>query len=244
MLKHLVRGLAIGAGAMFFFDPARGKRRRALVRDQLISLSRRGGDFFDKALRDTRHRIEGTMAEVTSALQHEDVTDDVLVERVRSKIGRYVSRPRAIEVAADHGRVVLNGSVPPAEVPGLLSAVWGVRGVRDVENHTTPAMEDGSDRRGDLMRGDQPDILQANWAPATRLVMGGLGTYWMLDCLLRPRLSSVALGTLGFGLVLNCMTNCVQGGGSSAGASSKEGFAHEEDSLVGAGASHRSRTPK
>jgi hypothetical protein len=29
-------GLGMGAGLMFIFDPVRGKRRRALVRDQLV----------------------------------------------------------------------------------------------------------------------------------------------------------------------------------------------------------------
>jgi hypothetical protein len=196
---------------MFFLDPVRGRRRRGLVRDQIISFTRRCGDFFDKALRDAQHRIEGTIAETSASFRHEQVDDDVLVERVRSKIGRHVSHPRAIEVSAHDGHVVLSGAILRNEVPGLLSAVWGVRGVLDVEDRTTPHTEAGnvSDLQGGRQRwGDEPEILQANWAPATRLFMGGIGTWLLLGCLARRNLASMAWGTIGFGLLLNSMSHC------------------------------------
>src|SRR5687768_10115656 len=88
MLQGLLRGIAVGAGAMFFFDPVRGNRRRALVRDQFTRLTHRTGCFFDKAIRDLQHRAEGTMAECSAALRQEEVSDDVLSARVRSKLGR------------------------------------------------------------------------------------------------------------------------------------------------------------
>ena len=38
-----LRGIGAGAGFMYFFDPDRGKRRRALVRDQMNGhIGRRG----------------------------------------------------------------------------------------------------------------------------------------------------------------------------------------------------------
>jgi hypothetical protein len=218
MLEGLLKGAALGAGAMFFFDPVRGNRRRALVRDQFIKFSHRTGDFFDKAIRDAEHRIEGTMAELSGALHHEQVSDDVLVERVRSKIGRCVSHPRAIEVSAHQGCVVLSGPVLAEEVPSLLGCVWRVRGVRGVEDQTTPHAEPGniSDLQGGRSRsGDIPELLQANWAPATRLFMGGVGTWLMLSCLLRRNLSSFLWGTLGFGLVAASATGCNGAGGES-----------------------------
>jgi hypothetical protein len=211
MLEGLLRGIAVGAGAMFFLDPVRGNRRRALVRDQFTGLTHRTGDFFDKAMRDAQHRMEGTVAEATAALRKEELSDDVLLARVRSKLGRYVSHPRAIEVSAHDGHVVLSGPVLQEEIPGLLSAVWGVRGVRDVEDRTTKHEEAGniSDLQGGQCRsGDVPEIFQANWAPATRLFMGGLGSLLLLNCLTRRSLGSMLWGTLGCGLVMASAANC------------------------------------
>jgi hypothetical protein len=196
---------------MFFFDPVRGNRRRALVRDQFTRLTHRTGCFFDKAVRDLQHRVEGTMAECSAALRQEEASDDVLSARVRSKLGRYVSHPRAIEVSAHEGRVVLSGPVLQDEVPGLLSAVWGVRGVKEIEDHTTPHQESAniSDLQGGRHRaGNVPELFQANWAPATRLFMGGLGSLLLLNCLTRRGIGSMLWGTIGCGLVMASAANC------------------------------------
>jgi hypothetical protein len=209
----MLRGLAIGAGAMYFLDPDRGRRRRALVRDQWRGLSHLTGDFFDKALRDAQNRFEGTLAEVAGMMHQEELSEEVLVDRVRSKLGRYVSHPRAIEVSVHDGRVVLSGAILESELPGLMRAVRSVRGVRGVDNRTTPHAEAGnvSDLQGGRARfGEQPDVMQANWAPSTRLFMGGLGSLLMLNCLVRRNLSSMLLGTLGFGLVSSSMSHCEQ----------------------------------
>jgi hypothetical protein len=210
-LEGTLRGIALGAGAMYFFDPVQGRRRRALVRDQFIGLFHRTGDFFDKAFRDAQHRIEGTIAETSNLFQHEQVSDEVLVERVRSKIGRYCSHPRALEVVSQDGRIVLSGTVLKQELPRLLSAVWGTRGVREVEDHTTSHAEAGtiSDLQGGRYRsGDVSELFQANWAPATRLFMGGVGTMLMLNCLARRNLGAALMGSVGFGLVMTSMSNC------------------------------------
>src|SRR5207244_531476 len=64
----------------------------------------------------------------------EKAPDAVVVARVRSKLGRYVSHPRSIEVDISDGRVILSGPVLEGEVPGLLRAISEVRGVCHVEN--------------------------------------------------------------------------------------------------------------
>jgi hypothetical protein len=219
MFAGLLRGAALGAGAMYFLDPIQGRRRRSLVRDQFTGLTHRIGNFIDKAVRDAEHRIVGTVSEFRGSLSHEQISDDVLVERVRSKIGRCVSHPRAIEVSAYEGRIVLSGPVLEHEVPELLKAVWGVRGVQKVEDHTITHTEAENlpELRGGRQRaGGRSDPLQANWSPATRLFMGGLGTLWMVNCATRRTPGAVALGTLGFGLFLTSMQNCnMQGSGRS-----------------------------
>jgi len=210
MFERLLKGAAMGAGAMYFLDPVQGRRRRLLVRNQFTGLTHRIGNFIDKAIRDAEHRVVGTVSEFRAALTSEKIDDDVLAERVRSKIGRCLSHPRAIEVMARNGRVVLGGPILQHEVPGLLTAVWRVRGVQNVEDHTVAhtEAENLAELRGGRQRHGRSDMLQANWSPATRLFMGGLGTLWMCHCVTRRTPGAVALGTLGFGLFLTSMQNC------------------------------------
>src|SRR5437764_5697161 len=85
----------LGAGLMFLLDPDMGTRRRAILRDKLISLSRLAAWAADKTSRDLKNRVYGTIASTKSRFAEEDVSDDVLVERVRSQMGRAVSHPHA-----------------------------------------------------------------------------------------------------------------------------------------------------
>jgi uncharacterized protein (TIGR00106 family) len=130
----LLIGLGLGAALMYFLDPDRGARRRALVRDQASSALRQGGRGAQGIAEDARNRAAGTAAEIGGRLRDEQVTDDQLVARVRAQLGHHVERARAIEVVADGGRVVLRGEVGADEVEDVLSTVRGVRGVDHVDN--------------------------------------------------------------------------------------------------------------
>src|SRR5215467_14448230 len=90
----------LGAGLMFLLDPHMGSRRRAILRDKLISFMRLAAWAADKTSRDLRNRIYGTVASTKSRFRETAVSDDVLVERVRSQLGRAVSHPHAIQVTA------------------------------------------------------------------------------------------------------------------------------------------------
>ena len=128
-------GLGIGALLSYLFDPDRGRRRRALVRDKTGHYLRKAGDSTGKLGRHLRNRVRGVGAETAARLQREeDVPDEVLVERVRAEIGHVVAHPGAIEVAAQWGRVTLSGPVLASEVDGLLARVRGVRGVTEIED--------------------------------------------------------------------------------------------------------------
>jgi hypothetical protein len=41
-----LKGIGIGAGALYFFDPVVGARRRSLLRDYFVSSIHDAGDFF------------------------------------------------------------------------------------------------------------------------------------------------------------------------------------------------------
>src|SRR2546423_7524759 len=107
----LIGGIGLGAGLMYVLDPDRGRRRRALVRDKVARVINKTRDATGKTLRDTRHRARGLVAGARSLLKREQVSDEVLIERVRSKMGRVVSHPHSIGVTADRGRVTLRGPI-------------------------------------------------------------------------------------------------------------------------------------
>jgi uncharacterized membrane protein len=62
-------GLGLGAGLMYLFDPDRGRRRRALVRDQGVHAAHEAQDALRTAGRDVRNRARGLAAE-TGAWLH------------------------------------------------------------------------------------------------------------------------------------------------------------------------------
>src|SRR5687767_316457 len=119
----MMTGFAIGATLMYVFDPSRGRRRRALVRDQFTRLGHKAGDGLDAAARDLSNRAVGRVAEARRRFRADQATDDILVERVRAELGRVVSHARAIDVEARDGRVRLCGPILTHEVNSLLDAV-------------------------------------------------------------------------------------------------------------------------
>jgi osmotically-inducible protein OsmY len=127
-------GLVLGAGATYLFDPERGSRRRALLRDQAIHAGHELDDAARAGVRHVRNRAVGLAHEAKAGLTEGSVDDTVLVERVRSALGRKVSNATAVEVSAADGRVTLSGTVHPREVQELVRTVRSVRGVDHVES--------------------------------------------------------------------------------------------------------------
>lgn len=201
---------ALGAGLMYFLDPNLGKRRRHQVRDRMLSQSRKLKDAADATARDVWHRSIGLAHESRASLSHEEVSDQVLVERVRSKLGRVVSHPHSIQVCADDGVVCLSGVVLADEAENLLKTVKSVRGVKDValllDVHPTrdnvPELQGGRPRPGDRL-----EFMQENWSPAARLFSGLVGATMSLYGLSRGGLSGIISGTLGTGMFLRAATN-------------------------------------
>lgn len=208
--RTLLTGLGLGAGCMYFCDPTQSRRRQARLRDQCAKTVRRASAWFDKAVRDASHRLEGTMAEAQSVFDRSVPGDQVLCDRVRATLGRHVSHPRLIKVHSDHGHVTLSGQVPEGEMRCVVRAVSQVRGVRSVDNHLDTEL--GPDvehhqHNGHHSRGGW-DLAQETWAPATQLTAGTLGSALMLNCLMRRTPGTMLLGTLGFGLFVRAAANC------------------------------------
>lgn len=64
----------------------------------------------------------------------EPENDAQLRERVRERLGHWVSHPRAMEVDVNEGVVRVSGQVLAQELDGLLSQLTGMPGVRKVHN--------------------------------------------------------------------------------------------------------------
>jgi uncharacterized membrane protein/osmotically-inducible protein OsmY len=206
----LLGGVGLGASLMYLLDPDRGNRRRALLLDKLTSAANKTPDAVGATARDLRNRARGLAAEVGSMFTSEEVSDEVLVARVRSKMGRVVSHPSAIEVAAEQGHVRLSGLILAHELDDLLRCVSKVPGVVEVDNRLEVHKQAGDVpglQGGRVRPGDRLDLLQENWSPATRLVAGAAGGALAVYGFSRRDPLSIALGTVGAGLLLRGLTN-------------------------------------
>jgi uncharacterized membrane protein len=204
---------AFGAGVavMYFLDPGRGARRRALVRDKLVHGLHKGADAAETTARDLRNRAQGIVAEVRARFDGgTEVDDAVLVARVRAEMGRVVSHPSSIVVTAADGRVTLSGPILSEEAGALLACARGVRGVEDVvdrlEVHeraeNVPGLQGGVSRRG-----PEFELLQENWTPAARLAVGAVGGALALGGARRHDLLGAAMSLTGLVLLTRSATN-------------------------------------
>lgn len=209
---NLLNGLLIGAGLMYYLDPDRGRRRRAMVRDQVVHYGHKADRAMDTAARDIRNRAVGVASEARGRMRGgEEAPTSVVEARVRSAIGRAASHPGALGVSADHdGRITLTGPILGEEVDRVISTVESVRGVRDVidrmEVHESPAGVPGLQGAARVPR-QRLDVLQENWAPATRLLMGLLGGAMAIRGMRQQGPIGGALTLTGLGVVSRSLSN-------------------------------------
>ncbi|RQR62737.1 BON domain-containing protein [Burkholderia sp. Bp9126] len=140
-LLYLALAVACGAGAMYFLDPAAGRRRRAYLRDKTIATRRDAVAYANARTRYAAGHARGVVAGLRAYWKNEETDDVRLAERVRAALGRLVSQPRTVDVSVDHGHVRLSGQVPDVERQAALKGIAGVRGVRTVVDdcRSTPA---------------------------------------------------------------------------------------------------------
>jgi hypothetical protein len=194
--RGITHGVALGAGLMFLLDPRRGGARRAYVRDKSVRASHELEDAARVGARDLAHRIEGAIARLLTP--DDPVIEDVLVARVRARLGHVCSHPHAVQVnAKGDGWIELKGPVLADEKQHVLSAIGHVRGVEeiddDLEVHAradVPALqcEHHHPRRRALAR---------IWTPATRLVVGAGAAALAVGSLLLGRPLGILLGGAG-----------------------------------------------
>lgn len=202
---------AVGAGALltYLFDPDRGNRRRAILRDKVYSAVDEIGNAARVTTKDAGNRARGLVASVRSRLRQQDAPADVLVERVRAKIGRVVSHPGALEVGIANGRVTLRGQILKHEVKAALDAAASVPGVNTViselEAHDQP--RNISSLQGGIKRETRAELLQENWAPTTRALVGLAGAALIYYGLKRRSLGSPLYVAAGVAATARALTN-------------------------------------
>jgi hypothetical protein len=172
-------GAGLGAAAMYLMDPSRGRRRRARLGEAASHASHRMQAIVGMTARDVRHRLSGAAAHTLDRLVEEEApADNVLVERVRARLGRLVSHPGAIDVVASSGTVTLTGPVFEAEVDQLIEGVAAVAGVATVQNKLEPHRDAA---HVSALQGPGPRVVSPpsatwlRWTPTARLIAGVAG---------------------------------------------------------------------
>ena len=208
-IAGIVVAAAAGALATHFLDPQQGRRRRALVRDKVVSRLGKMDEAGRVIAQDLRNRTQGTIVDLWHRVGAEETGDEVLVERVRAKLGRVVSHPGSLEVTARAGVVTLRGPVLKREVKRLMQAVWAIPGVHGVEDRLELHAQAGgvSGLQGGETREQRADIMQEHWAPATRSLAGGVGGLLAAYGLARRSPLGLLFGAAGAALALRAATN-------------------------------------
>ena len=177
-LLSALTGFGLGSTLTYIFDSRSGRARRARMRDEAMHVANKTEVSFGKAARDVFNRSQGTVAKLHPF--KEDVTsDEIITQRVRSKLGRYVSHPHSVQVSVKNGRVTLSGLIFLNEVRRLIKHVSSISGVSEVDNQLEEHSSDDHIpglQGGYYKPGERLDILQTNWAPSTRVFAGFFGT--------------------------------------------------------------------
>jgi uncharacterized membrane protein len=206
----LVSAAGLGAGLMYLFDPDRGGRRRALLSNKSKHAVRIARDAAGKTRRDVRNHLQGLAAELETLFRTGEVSDDVLEARVRSRLGRIVSHPKAVEVKAVDGLIILSGAILAAEVNPLLDAVVNIQGVKNIENRLEAYQQAGdvSALQGGRRRQGSPiGPFKTNWSPTTRLIASMTGGALTIYGAKRRGLLGSAICALGMGVMTRALTN-------------------------------------
>jgi uncharacterized membrane protein len=210
-ISWLIGGLAGGCGLTMLVDPTRGRRRRALIRDTMVSAAHAIGDAVDTTSRDVRNRTRGIIVELRARGSREPVSDAVLSERVRARLGGLVRHSRSIEVSAQQGRVTLCGPVLSDEVETLLRGVARVPGVGEVDNrlevHDEPGQVPGLQGASRRRQADRFELMQTKWSPTARLLVTLAGASVTLAGARRRGLTGAFLAAGGLTLLARATTN-------------------------------------
>ncbi len=121
--------VAAGMGAMWLFDPSRGRGRRAWIVQKGNRVVNETGYFMRATGRHLRNKATGYAHLAGSMISDTDLAEHA--HAALEKLGDYAS---AIKVAAENGYIRLTGHAPTDIVDDVLHALHNVKGVLGIEN--------------------------------------------------------------------------------------------------------------
>lgn len=138
-LTRIAAALAAGAALMYYLDPQSGRRRRALVRERGAAAGHDAGRLLRGKSRHAADRARGAFAQARAALEGGTPADDVLRDRIRSRLGHAIEHPGQVNVDVQQGYVVLRGHASIEEIEDLTLRLVAMRGVTGVDNRLVPS---------------------------------------------------------------------------------------------------------
>jgi len=128
---------ALGAAVAYFFDPDRGRGRRAKTKDQMAAAFRRFGRRGGRLARRVESDAYGAWQRTTHARSENPPTDDeTLKQKVETELfGKPDVEKGKIVVNVEDGVVILRGEVDtPDQMTELAEVALKVPGVEGVQN--------------------------------------------------------------------------------------------------------------
>lgn len=131
--RALITG-GIGALIAYFFDPDRGRARRARTKDQVASKARRATRDAATKGRYVAGQVEGLAAEASGAGTPHPVDDTTVKQEIRAALERLPFPTSNVNITVVDGKAELRGEVQhPDEVERVEKTVSSVPGVRTVD---------------------------------------------------------------------------------------------------------------
>lgn len=193
-----LRGLGLGAALMYFCDPARGRARRAKLRDFAEHARAKERRFLAKAARDAEHRARGAVERVRH-MGSKHVPDEVLEARIRSQLGRTSTHVGALQISVRDGEATVRGVALMKEANKILEAVKAIGGVREVHDE----LERHANADVPALQRELPQQREGMWPPSLQLgaiTTGAVMATWGL--LARRGVTGAVLATVGSALAV------------------------------------------
>ena len=145
-------------------------------------------------------------------MAEKEVSDDTLAQRIRSKLGGWVSHPSSIEVNVQGGKVTLSGPILAREVDRLVSQISSMRHVSEVDNKlevhenadSVPGLQGQSAQR---TAAKSQTCCRSNWSPTSRFIAGTLGGSLALYGARKLSVFGTAVASLGAAILARALTN-------------------------------------
>lgn len=196
----------VGAGLMYLLDPDRGNARRARIRNALLHATKVESNLLRKGLRDAQNRAQGMTMRARRVFS-EPAEDQVVLGRIRARLGRAVSHAHAhaIDIEVTGGRAILRGPVLAGEADAILGCVRGTAGVRELVDRLERHVTAGAIQS---LQGERVERRRLIWPPAAQVGAIGAGALLVgYGVLVKRGVTGGLLGAAGGALLLRGAVN-------------------------------------